>query len=531
MPFCSIRRTKTVAVRAGAQPNGPRMTVKIARRAQQQKIEPNIDAVTANLQTLERTSREPSPAEFGQNAFTSWWDALPARYRVVVACAASFVICNMDKVNMSVAIIPMAMDFGWSPSVSGIVQSSFFYGYMLCQLPGGIMSSRFGGRKVLPAGVALWSLATMGVPLLASTIPGLCFSRAAVGLGEAVAPSAATDMVARCVPAHERSRAVSFIFGGLHVGSILGLLAAPPLISNFGWEMVFFSFGALGLVWCLWFEQQLSALAKQQPEVAASLVGNMTAPSSPEEDAGHSGGHGGVIDASSPIPWRAFLRSRAVQALMYTHFCNNWFHYTMLAWLPTYFTDTLSVDLMHAAQTALLPPLAGIAASAAAGPLADTLISKGLPLSTVRKLAQCTAFLVPSALLLAACHPYVVDSTVLTVAAITASLGISSFSLAGLYCTHQDMSPKYASAMLGLTNTIGAVPGILGVATVGLLFDATSSWELALFVPSAAFMITGAAAYTLYGRNDPTDFDNLDNSPFAWEQRLPRLPWAAKKEE
>lgn len=73
---------------------------------------------------------------------------------------------------MSVAILPMAQDFGWSPSVSGIVQSSFFYGYMLCQLPGGYLSSKIGGRKVLPAGVALWSLATAGVPLLASTIPG-----------------------------------------------------------------------------------------------------------------------------------------------------------------------------------------------------------------------------------------------------------------------------------------------------------------------------------------------------------------------
>lgn len=60
----------------------------------------------------------------------------------------------------------------------------------------------------------------------------------------------------------------------------------------------------------------------------------------------------------------------------------------MLAWLPTYFVDTLSVDLMHAAQTALLPPLAGIAASAIAGPTADALIARGTKVSFVRKLAQ-----------------------------------------------------------------------------------------------------------------------------------------------
>ena len=219
--------------------------------------------------------------------------------------------------------------------------------YLLCQLPSGIMSSQLGGRRVLPAGVGLWSLATCGVPLLASTIPGLCASRAAVGLGEAVAPSAATDIVARVVPANERSRAVAFVFSGLHVGSILGLLAAPPLISNFGWEMVFISFGMLGMFWILWFESLIAEIGRTDPEVAALLVGRSAAskaapipievetvsvlgkeaksiPTSQLETASSSvvelreepaGGdhHGALIDGDLPIPWRAFFRSTPVR--------------------------------------------------------------------------------------------------------------------------------------------------------------------------------------------------------------------------
>lgn len=75
---------------------------------------------------------------------------------------------------------------------------------------------------------------------------GLFASRAAVGLGEGVAPSSATDMVARLISKEERSRAMSFIFGGLPVGSLLGLLVAPPLIEKFGWATVFYAFGGLG---------------------------------------------------------------------------------------------------------------------------------------------------------------------------------------------------------------------------------------------------------------------------------------------
>ena len=67
---------------------------------------------------------------------------------------------------------------------------------------------------------------------------GLFLCRAAVGLGEGVAPSASTDMLARLVDTRERSRATSYMFGGLHVGSLLGLLVAPALIETFGWQTV-----------------------------------------------------------------------------------------------------------------------------------------------------------------------------------------------------------------------------------------------------------------------------------------------------
>jgi ACS family sodium-dependent inorganic phosphate cotransporter len=128
------------------------------------------------------------------------------------------------------------------------------------------------------------------------------------------------------VPANERSRAVAFVFAGLHVGSVLGLLAAPPLIASLGWEAVFVSFGALGLVWTLWFEGLMAEIEKTDPEVAALLIGRSAASKGTdlavagvddqEGEGGHTAGgdhHGAVIDAEMPIPWRAFLRNTSVQ--------------------------------------------------------------------------------------------------------------------------------------------------------------------------------------------------------------------------
>lgn len=41
------------------------------------------------------------------------------------------------------------------------------------------------------------------------------------------------------------------VFGGLDVGSAVGLLLCGPLIHWFGWQSVFYLFALLGLVWCL----------------------------------------------------------------------------------------------------------------------------------------------------------------------------------------------------------------------------------------------------------------------------------------
>ncbi|XP_021912417.1 probable anion transporter 6, chloroplastic [Carica papaya] len=109
------------------------------------------------------------------------WERIPERYKLIGTTSLAFVICNMDKVNLSVAIIPMSHQFGWNSSVAGLVQSSFFWGYALSQLPGGWLAKIFGGRKVLEIGVLIWSLATALVPVLAGFMPGLILARIMVG--------------------------------------------------------------------------------------------------------------------------------------------------------------------------------------------------------------------------------------------------------------------------------------------------------------------------------------------------------------
>jgi MFS family permease len=52
---------------------------------------------------------------------------------------------------MSVAVIPMAKELGWSATERGLVSSSFFWGYSLTQVPAGYISTKIGGAKARPA--------------------------------------------------------------------------------------------------------------------------------------------------------------------------------------------------------------------------------------------------------------------------------------------------------------------------------------------------------------------------------------------
>src|SRR5678816_3386008 len=109
------------------------------------------------------------------------------RYALVGLGFAATFICYIDRVNISVAIIPMSADLGWSATTQGTVLSSFFVGYLLTQIAGGWMADRFGGKVVLGGGVLLWSLFTMLTPPAAVLgFTALLMARIGMGMGEGV---------------------------------------------------------------------------------------------------------------------------------------------------------------------------------------------------------------------------------------------------------------------------------------------------------------------------------------------------------
>ena len=440
---------------------------------------------------------------------------------------------------MSVAIIPMSQEFGWTASQRGMISSAFFWGYALTQVPGGMLANRFHGKWVLGVGVALWSLGTALAPATApASLALLCLTRLLVGLGEGVAPPSATDVLARTIPRKERASAVGMVFGGMDIGSVVGLLVAQSLIVRLGWQSVFYIYALLGGVWLVdWANRGCGILTRIEAEkqrrmdaaaagpAAAEIAGGAPPPAAAAAGAAHEEQdeeeeqeeeEEEAAPAASSIPWRSFFASKHVWAIICAHFCFNWGYYTLLAWLPSFFEGAIGLNLAQTTVLSILPYICMSGMSAIVGPTADWLISRrGWSTTTVRKLAQGISFVVPSCimLLVSALLPATpAAATPLLCVQIEALLCIAfacwTCSRAGLYCNHQDLSPKYAGILLGITNTAGALPGIIGVWCVGLTLDATGSWSLALFLPSVAIQLFGAAVWLLFATGKRQPFDN-----------------------
>ena len=175
---------------------------------------------------------------------------IPKRFLLIFYSTLAVIICYIDRVNISVAIIPMQEQFGWSESQVGLIFSSFYIGYMITMTLGGYLADKFGGKRVLGCGVILWSLFTILTPVAAHNgLFALFFMRILMGVGEGVTFPAWHSLYARWIPFKERTRAIAFTNSGVAIGTIIGYIGTQMIIVSMGWEWAFYLFGILGIAW------------------------------------------------------------------------------------------------------------------------------------------------------------------------------------------------------------------------------------------------------------------------------------------
>jgi len=417
----------------------------------------------------------------------------PRRFLIVFLCWMSLVLCYSYRVILSVAVIPMADEYGYSHATKGLVLSSFFWGYIFTQMPAGFLCDRYGGKMVLGLGVTLAGVLTMFTPLVSHSLPLLLALRCLTGLVEGVAYPSVHWLLANWAHENERSRFVTFIWGGGYVGTVISMLVSPVLINKFHWPSVFYSSGALGIVWGVCWAVFAASTPRQHRFIHDSEVLYLTAKH-------HS-------RVGSPIKFSELgklLRSVHVWAIICDHFGSNWGFYILLTWLPTYMNQKLDFDMSKSAFLSVLPFLTMAFTAFFGGLLADLLLTLGLKdgpkginsdaaasysgahaealaarKTFVRKLFGAVG-------LGLACLSFIainyVRNAYVALLCIVIALGGTGLTISGYGVNHLDIAPRYAGLLMGMSNTAATLPGIFGVYLTGIM-----TWPEVFFVGAGVY--------------------------------------------
>ncbi|XP_062953613.1 sialin isoform X4 [Cynocephalus volans] len=415
-----------------------------------------------------------------------------ARYNLAILAFFGFFVLYALRVNLSVALVDMVDSnttsednrtskecaehstpikvlrnqtdkrYQWDAETQGWILGSFFYGYIITQIPGGYIASKVGGKLLLGFGVLGTAIFTLFTPLAADLGVGpLIVLRALEGLGEGVTFPAMHAMWSTWAPPLERSKLLSISYAG-----------------------------TVGIFWfILWIwlvsdtPETHKRISHYEKEYILSSLKNQ-------------------LSSQKSVPWIPMLKSLPLWAIVVAHFSYNWTFYTLLTLLPTYMKEILRFNVQENGFLSAVPYFGSWLCMILSGQAADNLRAKwNFSTIWVRRVFSLIGMIGPAVFLVAA--GFIGCDYSLAVAFLTISTTLGGFCSSGFSINHLDIAPSYAGILLGITNTFATIPGMVGpVIAKSLTPDNTVREWQTVFCIAAAINVFGAMFFTLFAKGE-----------------------------
>jgi sugar phosphate permease len=164
-----------------------------------------------------------------------------------------YIVAFMDRTNISFALAGgMDKDLHMTATFGGLAAGIFFVGYMVLQIPGGIIAAKGNAKKFIAFTIIVWgALAIISGFVQNST--QLLIVRFLLGVAEGGVWPAVLVILANWFPREELGRANAFFIMNLAIASIITGPLSGWILSFYTWRSVFVIEGiislALILVW------------------------------------------------------------------------------------------------------------------------------------------------------------------------------------------------------------------------------------------------------------------------------------------
>ncbi|XP_011496713.1 PREDICTED: sialin-like [Ceratosolen solmsi marchali] len=391
--------------------------------------------------------------------------------------------------------------YNWNEEEQGIILSSFYWGYVLTHLPGGMLAERFGGKYSLGLGILSTAFFTLLTPIAveAGGSVALIVLRVLMGLGEGTTFPALNAMLAQWTPPEERSKIGSLVFAGAQLGTVFATTLSGQILhhSSVGWPAVFYVFGTFGVAWFLLWIFLCYNNPREHPFISEEEAKYLD-----ERMSAHT------HKQPPPVPWRHILRSAPLWALIAAQIGHDWGFFTMVTDLPKYMSSVLKFSIQDNGYYSSLPYLCMWFCSVLTSWGADWLIIRGhLSTTNVRKLGTTIASVGPGLFIIAASYAGCDQMSVVIL--FTIGMTLMGTFYPGMKVNVLDLSPNYSGTLMAMTNGIAAFTGIITPYIVGILTpnQTVNEWRLVFWIVLAIFFITNGI-FALYASGEPQPWND-----------------------
>jgi MFS family permease len=264
--------------------------------------------------------------------------------RIIPVALIMYTISYVDRTNISLALDPkissMLRDLLMDDRMKGEAAGIFFLGYVLLQVSGGHLASRWSAKKLISLCLIFWGVCAVGCGL-ATTFSQFAAMRFCLGMAESSVYPATVVLLAHWFPRRERARANAL----WNLCQPLAVTASAPftgwLLGAYGWQTMLVLEGALPFIWLpiWWFfisdhPREAKWISTEEREFLESTL---------EREAAE-------LEPVKPVPfWERFMRWEILVMIVM-----NFIHNSQAYGCMTFFTEGLKHKQFSPLQYGLL---------------------------------------------------------------------------------------------------------------------------------------------------------------------------------
>eukprot|EP00112_Aurelia_sp_Birch-Aquarium-sp1_P009726 Seg2115.4 transcript_id=Seg2115.4/GoldUCD/mRNA.D3Y31 product="Vesicular glutamate transporter 1" protein_id=Seg2115.4/GoldUCD/D3Y31 len=429
------------------------------------------------------------PAEYNEKEV-----GFPKRYILALMIFLGFCVLYALRVNLNVAIgamcnnhtiyvngfyVKKVAEFNWDSKLQGAVLGSFYYGYIVLQIPGGYLALKFGGTRIFGLALFAASILTLLTPLAARTsVYALIVLRVLEGIVLGVLFPCNHAIWGKWAPPLERSRLFSITAAGCPVGTIL-TMPLTGLLTKYGfdggWSSVFYVFGAVGLLWFFVWCLAIHPTPTQHPTISKNerqYIEHSIAEIKQEK--------------SNGVPWWAIITSIPVWATIVANFTADWGLYTILICIPRFFQKVLGFDIATTGFLVSLPYVIKAIVGPSGGVLADMLITHKFSVRNVRRMIFTFGCTTASVFIVAVGYA---KNKGVAIGLLCMGVGVTGLNATGYAVNILDIAPKYAGVIIGISNVFGSMPGFISPQIVGYITtkNTAAEWQVVFWITAIIY--------------------------------------------